>query len=122
MKERNRANFWVCCRYDWQHGIQSRTWDPVVIKRTKLVEGQEKVLKLITSDMVERGTRISLTFRWTRSGPCECVYKTLCDSVENKSGDIEDDVASNLEELHVHQVSQLQLSLIKTENKKIGIC
>lgn len=49
--------------------------------------------------------RVSLTFRWTRSGPCECKYKTLCDSVENVSTDnLEDKIASNLEELHVHQV------------------
>lgn len=46
--------------------------------------------------------RISLTFRKTRLGPCECVYKTLCDSVNTNI--IENDVASKLEEVHVHQV------------------
>lgn len=60
---------------------------------------------MITSDTIPRETRISLTFRWTRSGPCECEYKTLCDSVEKVSADnLENEVASNLEELHVHQV------------------
>lgn len=66
---------------------------------------------MITSDTVPRETRISLTFRWTRSGPCECEYKTLCDSVEKVSADnLEDEVASNLEELHVHQVSLTHLN------------
>ncbi|CAG9792201.1 unnamed protein product [Diatraea saccharalis] len=39
-----------------------------------------------------------------RTGPCECEYKTMCDSVEPSSDNVQDDVASNLEELHVHQV------------------
>ncbi|XP_028173722.1 alkylated DNA repair protein alkB homolog 8 [Ostrinia furnacalis] len=91
-------------RYDWQHGIQSRTWDPVIENRTVTSDDTQKVVKVITNDTRARQTRISLTFRWTRSGPCECKYKTLCDSVEKGSENIEDEVASNLEELHVHQV------------------
>ncbi|KAL0884252.1 hypothetical protein ABMA27_016242 [Loxostege sticticalis] len=91
-------------RYDWQHGIQSRTWDPIIGNRTVTSEGTQKHVTVITNDTQPRQTRISLTFRWTRSGPCECKYKTLCDSVEKSSENIEDDVASNLEELHVHQV------------------
>ncbi|XP_047023011.1 alkylated DNA repair protein alkB homolog 8 [Helicoverpa zea] len=88
-------------RYDWQHGIQPRTWDPIIENR--LENGQN--IKVITSDTVQRNTRISLTFRWTRIGPCECRYKTLCDSAEKVSPDnLKDDLASNLEDLHVHQV------------------
>ncbi|CAH1635386.1 unnamed protein product [Spodoptera littoralis] len=88
-------------RYDWQHGIQPRTWDPVIENRVE----NSRNIKVITNDTVTRGTRISLTFRWTRSGPCECEYKTLCDSVEKVCADnLENEVASNLEELHVHQV------------------
>ncbi|KAJ0179590.1 hypothetical protein K1T71_005302 [Dendrolimus kikuchii] len=89
-------------RYDWQHGIQPRTWDPII--KTQTLENGRRI-KLITNDTISRGTRISLTFRWTRSARCQCVYKTLCDSVENRStDDLEDDLASNLEDLHVHQV------------------
>ncbi|CAH2979190.1 unnamed protein product [Chilo suppressalis] len=91
-------------RYDWQHGIQSRTWDPVIEDRTIVSENCEKLVKVITSETVERQVRISLTFRWTKSGPCECEYKTMCDSVTPSSENIEDTVATNLEELHVHQV------------------
>ncbi|KAH9629067.1 hypothetical protein HF086_011330 [Spodoptera exigua] len=92
-------------RYDWQHGIQPRTWDPVIENR---LENTHKI-KVITSDTTLREMRISLTFRWTRSGPCECEYKTLCDSVEKVSADnLEDELASNLEELHVHQARRLQ--------------
>ncbi|XP_049865604.1 alkylated DNA repair protein alkB homolog 8 isoform X2 [Pectinophora gossypiella] len=88
-------------RYDWQHGIQSRMWDPVIENR---ISDNTTPFQVITHDTVPRQTRISLTFRWTRSGPCQCVYKTLCDSVSKSNGDIKDDIASNLEELHVHQV------------------
>ncbi|KAJ8725229.1 hypothetical protein PYW07_016187 [Mythimna separata] len=88
-------------RYDWQHGIQPRNWDPVIENRVE----NSRNIKVITSDTVPRDTRISLTFRWTRRGPCECKYKTLCDSAEKVSADnLEDALASNLEELHVHQV------------------
>ncbi|XP_041973231.1 alkylated DNA repair protein alkB homolog 8 [Aricia agestis] len=88
-------------RYDWQHGIQPRTWDPIIEKR--LLDKEE--VKVITSDTEPRGTRISLTFRKTRQGPCECGYKVLCDSSGAKSADdIDGELASNLEELHVHQV------------------
>ncbi|KAI5633618.1 2OG-Fe(II) oxygenase superfamily domain-containing protein [Phthorimaea operculella] len=89
-------------RYDWQHGIQPRTWDPIIESRAS--DTQAQPIKVITSETEPRGTRISLTFRWTRSGPCDCKYKTLCDSSVKGSEDIEDCVASNLEELHVHQV------------------
>ncbi|XP_072941626.1 tRNA (carboxymethyluridine(34)-5-O)-methyltransferase ALKBH8 [Epargyreus clarus] len=84
-------------RYDWQHGIQSRTWDPIIEMRT---EGDP--VKIVTHETVPRGTRMSLTFRKTREGPCNCGYKALCDSVPDV--EIEDQVASKLEDLHVHQV------------------
>lgn len=93
-------------RYDWQHGIQSRTWDPLIETRPNPSDNNNRnPIKVVTTDTVPRKTRISLTFRWTRSGPCECVYKTLCDSVNTSTDDIENELASNLEDLHVHQVS-----------------
>ncbi|OWR44852.1 hypothetical protein KGM_211918 [Danaus plexippus plexippus] len=84
-------------RYDWQHGIQPRTWDPIIEVR-KIDNG---LVKVITSETKARGTRISLTFRKTRQGPCNCCYETLCDS--RVTADL-DEVASHLEDLHVHQV------------------
>ncbi|CAB3228831.1 unnamed protein product [Arctia plantaginis] len=90
-------------RYDWQHGIQPRTYDPVIEHRRS--DDSKNTIRVITSDTTPRQTRVSLTFRWTRTGPCECKYKTLCDTVKNVSTDnLEDEIASNLEELHVHQV------------------
>ncbi|KAI8440595.1 hypothetical protein MSG28_001816 [Choristoneura fumiferana] len=83
-------------RYDWQHGIQPRTWDPIIEQRSV----SNKECLVITDDTCPRGTRLSLTFRWTRKGPCQCPYRVLCDSQE----DIEDDVAARLEDVHVHQV------------------
>ncbi|KPJ01040.1 Alkylated DNA repair protein alkB-like 8 [Papilio xuthus] len=89
-------------RYDWQHGIQPRTWDPIIDHRI-LEDGQR--IKVVTSETRNRETRISLTFRWTRCGDCDCVYKTLCDTADvTSTSDLNDNVASNLEELHVHQV------------------
>ncbi|XP_061706467.1 alkylated DNA repair protein alkB homolog 8 isoform X1 [Cydia pomonella] len=79
-------------RYDWQHGIQPRTWDPVIRTEPACV---------VTADSRPRRVRVSLTFRWTRSGVCACSYPTLCDS---RSGTEIDAVASRLEEIHVHQV------------------
>ncbi|XP_028025903.1 alkylated DNA repair protein alkB homolog 8 [Bombyx mandarina] len=88
-------------RYDWQHGIQPRMWDPVLDVR--LIDNEK--VKVITSDTVQREMRISLTFRWTRCGPCKCEYKMLCDSIErNIPETISNDVASNIEDIHVHQV------------------
>ncbi|CAH4036141.1 unnamed protein product [Pieris brassicae] len=82
-------------RYDWQHAIQPRTWDPIVQTR--------KHERVITGDTRPRDTRISLTFRKTREGPCECSYNILCDRFKN-DGEIDNVLASHLEELHVHQV------------------
>ncbi|XP_045763065.1 alkylated DNA repair protein alkB homolog 8 [Maniola jurtina] len=89
-------------RYDWQHGIQPRTWDPIIEVRTQTNTDTNSLIRVVTSDVTQRQTRISLTFRSTRHGECECVYSTLCDRV--KSEVIEDRTASRLEELHVHQV------------------
>ncbi|XP_050679893.1 alkylated DNA repair protein alkB homolog 8 isoform X1 [Leptidea sinapis] len=96
-------------RYDWQHGIQPRTWDPVIQERT---ENGARV-RVATSDTVERATRVSLTFRETRQGPCECRYETLCDSRTSET-----DVAAQLEELHVHQVyEKIACHFSKTRHK-----
>lgn len=66
------------------------------------INNEEKCVRVVTSDSVPRQTRISLTFRWTRSGPCICNYKTLCDATEKK--EITEQLAADLEELHVHKV------------------
>lgn len=84
-------------RYDWQHGIQPRLQDPIIELRQK----DNQQIRIITNETVQRKTRISLTFRKTRKGKCECGFKSLCDSVDNN---ISEDIASKLEELHVHQV------------------
>ncbi|XP_075972362.1 tRNA (carboxymethyluridine(34)-5-O)-methyltransferase alkbh8 [Anticarsia gemmatalis] len=87
-------------RYDWQHGITPRTYDPVIAQHTG---GQSA--RVITSDTVPRATRTSLTFRWTRRGACRCQYHTLCDSADKVTPDnLDNDLAANIEELHVHQV------------------
>lgn len=66
------------------------------------VNNEKKHVRVVTSDSLPRQTRISLTFRWTRRGPCECNYKTLCDATEKK--EITEELAASLEELHVHKV------------------
>ncbi|XP_059059487.1 alkylated DNA repair protein alkB homolog 8 [Achroia grisella] len=106
-------------RYDWQHGIQPRTWDPIIESRSIQTGNNSRLVKVITNDTVPRQTRISLTFRWTRSGPCQCSYKMLCDSAEKvNSNDIGNELASNLEELHVHKVYEEIASHFSTTRHK----
>lgn len=69
------------------------------------INNEEKHVRVVTSDSVPRENRISLTFRWTRSGPCKCNYKILCDTTAKK--EITEELAANLEELHVHKVLKL---------------
>jgi alkylated DNA repair protein alkB family protein 8 len=47
-------------RYTWKHAIQQRKYD------------------IINRFSVFRDRRISLTFRKTRNGPCECPYPHIC--------------------------------------------
>ncbi|XP_026326429.1 alkylated DNA repair protein alkB homolog 8 isoform X4 [Hyposmocoma kahamanoa] len=104
-------------RYDWQHGINTRKWDPVVDEnRVMTINGEEKRVRVVTSDSVPRQTRISLTFRWTRRGPCECIYKTLCDATDKK--EITEELAANLEELHVHKIAGERCSGLLKECKE----
>lgn len=81
-------------RYDWTHGIIPRTLD-VVPSKTGLT-------------VMSRQTRISLTFRRLRRGPCDCRFPTLCDSRINAKSNlgpiITDLIAAQLEENNVHSV------------------
>lgn len=77
-------------RYSWTHGIVPRKFD--VIKTNS------------GFTCCKRNTRVSFTFRKVLKGECECLFKSKCDSASKKSVLIKDDVASQLEELHVHNV------------------
>ncbi|XP_066140691.1 alkylated DNA repair protein alkB homolog 8 [Euwallacea fornicatus] len=78
-------------RYNWTHGIVPRKFDVV---KNKSQSG---------FTCLKRGTRVSFTFRKVLTQPCCCTYKSKCDSV-NKERTIKEEVASQLEELHVHKV------------------
>ncbi|CAG9772857.1 unnamed protein product [Ceutorhynchus assimilis] len=75
-------------RYDWTHGIVPRKFD--IIPNNS---GQGFTC-------LKRGTRVSFTFRKVLQGSCQCNYKSKCDSYN----DIEDNVALELEAMHVHKV------------------
>ncbi|KAK6742378.1 hypothetical protein RB195_009941 [Necator americanus] len=50
-------------RYRWKHGIVNRKYD----------------INPVTSRVVPRRLRVSLTLRKTRQQPCQCKYKEFCD-------------------------------------------
>lgn len=55
-------------RLHFTHGIKKRKRD--------LVAGEERM----------RGDRWSITYRWLRSGPCECGDLQLCDTAQHRRG------------------------------------
>ncbi|KAJ8927629.1 hypothetical protein NQ314_019890 [Rhamnusium bicolor] len=79
-------------RYDWTHGITPRKFDVICSENC------------YTS--LERGTRISLTFRKILQGECKCKFKQKCESYNRNLTErkIEDTTAFELEKLHVHEV------------------
>ncbi|XP_047121255.1 alkylated DNA repair protein alkB homolog 8 [Schistocerca piceifrons] len=81
-------------RYAWKHGITPRKTDIIHSK-----DGSLTVMK--------RGTRTSLTFRKILKGDCKCSFHNFCDSFQ-KTNNLQqqgnEELASQLEELHVHQV------------------
>lgn len=83
-------------RYDWIHGISPRKLDVIPSEKGLTVQ--------------ERELRISFTFRKVLQGECNCSYKTRCDSYERQrksvlnEKSIAPEVASNLENVHVHEV------------------
>nr|XP_023020411.1 alkylated DNA repair protein alkB homolog 8 isoform X1 [Leptinotarsa decemlineata] len=79
-------------RYDWSHGITPRKFDIIH--------------SLGSFNSLERGTRVSLTFRKVLQGECNCSYRSNCDSSREQSLELEmgDIVASDLEKEHVHKV------------------
>ncbi|XP_013186974.2 alkylated DNA repair protein alkB homolog 8 [Amyelois transitella] len=104
VKRRSMLIMQAEARYDWQHSIQPRTHDPIIETRKLQNVNTESDIKVITDDTLARETRISLTFRWTRTGPCECAFTKLCDRENEQPNEIDNELAANLEELHVHQV------------------
>eukprot|EP01134_Creolimax_fragrantissima_P005562 CFRG5562T1 len=54
-------------RFNWTHGLTETRFD------------------YVNGTFTERKLRISLTFRQTRTGPCECTYPALCDSIRDGS-------------------------------------
>ena len=79
-------------RYAYSHGIVPRKYDIVPL-------GGIGPLTL-----VQRGTRVSFTFRKTMKGPCHCVYPQFCDSQKDKRINMDDGKAQALELAHVHTV------------------
>ncbi|XP_077526241.1 tRNA (carboxymethyluridine(34)-5-O)-methyltransferase alkbh8 [Haemaphysalis longicornis] len=79
-------------RYVWSHGIASRKFD--VIPRSG---GSGSGLTLL-----ERGVRISYTFRHIRDGSCKCGDALLCDS--HRFGKQDNASALKLETEHVYKV------------------
>lgn len=80
-------------RYDWTHGISSRTMDIVQTSHNTLTT-------------LQRSKRTSLTFRKTRKGECECLYPALCDRQKSvtERKEFENSVAQTLEENNVHHI------------------
>ncbi|XP_039282526.1 alkylated DNA repair protein alkB homolog 8 [Nilaparvata lugens] len=77
-------------RYGWTHAIRPRKLDVIYATGPKVIE---------------RGLRISFTFRWLREeAVCRCSYRDLCDSQTAESAKNFDSDAARLEYQHVHQV------------------
>jgi len=94
-------------RYLWTHGIIPRKSDIVYTQDTDATTSPEQHLTLL-----ERGTRISLTFRKILHTACNCSFPKKCDSQLNKTSENKDTLlipnssteARNLESEHVHEV------------------
>ncbi|CAD6244560.1 GSCOCG00013391001-RA-CDS [Cotesia congregata] len=80
-------------RYTWTHGVCPRHHDVV----------EQKQGDKVTTTTLERGTRISFTFRKIRTGDCPCNYNDCCDSKKSKR-EIDQSKAPLLESSYVHQV------------------
>lgn len=81
-------------RYGYTHGITPRKFDII----------PSGGLKGLT--VKKRETRISFTFRWLQDGPCNCVFKQICDTFQeqNKLNDGIIKSAAQLEQENVHNV------------------
>jgi len=91
-------------RYVWSHGIVPRTGDPVP-QNLQSEEGPGTGEGLT---LVKRGLRVSLTFRKTIKGECQCPFPTYCDREDRDqdkgSTNLMEETASSLEKELVHQV------------------
>ncbi|KAL1110413.1 hypothetical protein AAG570_007944, partial [Ranatra chinensis] len=76
--------------YAWTHGITPKKID-IVMKNGGLT-------------VQERGTRTSFTFRYVQEGECNCKYPEFCDSQKKLDLKIPEDLAAQLEDVHVHNV------------------
>lgn len=94
-------------RYAWTHGVCPRHHDVV----------EQKQGDKVTTTTLERGTRISFTFRKIRTGDCTCNYNDYCDSKKSKR-EIHQSKAPLLESSYVHQV-YMPLCLLYSFNFKI---
>ncbi|CAG9860944.1 unnamed protein product [Phyllotreta striolata] len=89
LKPRSLAVMSGECRYNWTHGITPRKCDMVHTK---------------TGDVsFQRDTRVSYTFRKVLRKPCECMFKTNCDSFKESIEKLRSN-APELEKEHVHKV------------------
>ena len=78
-------------RYLWTHGITPRKNDVITSSTGGLT-------------LQARGVRTSFTFRKIKSTPCECAFKSCCDSQTNDSSIITENSADDIEKNHVFQV------------------
>ena len=60
-------------RYTWSHGIVPRSSDPVPAQVVSPASPSQGLT------LVNRGLRVSLTFRKTITEPCSCPYPEYCD-------------------------------------------
>lgn len=90
-------------RYAWLHGITPRKID---------ISNKHNGLSAVI-----RNTRISLTFRKILQDKCSCNFKDYCDS-QNNENRIEGHVASQLEQIYVHDVyDKIATHFSDTRNK-----
>lgn len=77
-------------RYDWKHGIIPRHLDVIQ------TDGQLNTFY--------RKHRTSFTFRKIRRSECNCIYKDNCDTYINKTVNVDNKLAVELEKTHVYNV------------------
>ena len=90
-------------RYAYTHGIATRQSDIIPANKATQHESEDNVKGLT---LMKRKLRISLTFRKSlpKGSKCACKYPAQCDSQKDKLITINDNIACNLEKLHVHSV------------------
>lgn len=82
-------------RYAYTHAIASRATDVVPVSENDNASALT---------LVKRGVRTSLTFRKRLDKPCTCSFPSFCDSQKDKTINLDDKLAEDLEKTHVHSV------------------